>query len=96
MVRVPAIAQSSITTCGNMVYDRGDLRHYLHHIQVAAQKYPKVAKMLENAIYVDDVTLRAESGESAEVIYSQVQNLFRDANMELHKWDHAERTTLGV
>ncbi|XP_064473912.1 uncharacterized protein LOC135388341 [Ornithodoros turicata] len=57
-----------------------------HHIQRHASEHPRLARILENSIYVDDVIFGAANEEEAEEMYTETLQLFGKASMKLQKW----------
>ncbi|XP_064466693.1 uncharacterized protein LOC135377887 [Ornithodoros turicata] len=57
-----------------------------HHIQLYASEHSRLAKLLENSIYVDDDIFGAANEEEVAEMYAETLQLFGKAFMKLQKW----------
>ncbi|XP_075526710.1 uncharacterized protein LOC142558463 [Dermacentor variabilis] len=57
-----------------------------HHLKTVQEKFPRIAKILSDNLYVDDLVTGADSVEEAERIIRESQSILKAAGMNLRKW----------
>ena len=58
-----------------------------HHLKLHEARYCDTVKRVRNSLYVDDLSTGHDSIEEAWQLYKEAKSIFRDAAMNLRKWE---------
>ena len=57
-----------------------------HHLRLYKQSEPKMAELLENSLYIDDLITGEEDNESALAVYKKSKQIMSQGGFNIWKW----------